>query len=85
MTYPFRQRRYFYYLSGVKEPSCCLTYDIERDYLLLYIPPINPSTVIWFGRGLTLDEAKDKSVIASDLNAWQYNDREVDMTLMQCI
>lgn len=65
MTCPFRQRRYFYYLSGVNDPGCYLTYDIERDYLTLYIPPINPQTIIWFGRGSTVDEAKDKSVISS--------------------
>ena len=85
MTYPFRQRRYFYYLSGINEPGCYLTYDVERDYLLLYIPPINPSTVIWFGRGLTLDKAKDKSVVTSDLKARQYNNCELDMMLTQCI
>ncbi|MCJ1467690.1 hypothetical protein MMC07_006315 [Pseudocyphellaria aurata] len=60
MTYPFRQRRYFYYLSGVNEPGCHLIYDIEHDYLTLYIPPISPQTVIWVGRGSTMDEAKDK-------------------------
>lgn len=68
MTYPFRQRRYFYYLSGVNEPGCYLTYDIERDYLTLYIPPIIPQKVVWVGRGSTLDEAKDKLVISSDLD-----------------
>ena len=65
MTYPFRQRRYFYYLSGVNEPGCYLTYDIERDHLILYIPPIIPQAVVWVGRGPTLDEAKDKLVISS--------------------
>ena len=64
-TYPFRQRRYFYYLSGVDEPDCYLTYDIERDHLSLYIPPISPQRVIWFGRGSTVHEAEDKSVALS--------------------
>ena len=71
MTYPFRQRRYFYYLSGVNEPGCYLTYDIERDYLTLYIPPIIPRTVVWVGRGSTLDEAKDKLVISMGLDTGQ--------------
>ena len=56
----FRQRRYFYYLSGVNEPSCHLTYDIAQDLLTLYIPPINPSRVIWSGRGSTVAEAYEK-------------------------
>ncbi|KAF2104331.1 putative Xaa-Pro aminopeptidase, partial [Rhizodiscina lignyota] len=60
MEVPFRQRRYFYYLSGVDEPDCHLTYDIRRDVLTLFIPPINPERVIWSGRGSTVDEAYDK-------------------------
>lgn len=27
-------------MSGVNEEDCYLTYDIERDYSTLYIPPI---------------------------------------------
>jgi len=57
---PFRQRRYFYYLSGVDEADCHLTYDIDRDSLTLYIPPINPAKVIWSGRGSTIPEAFDR-------------------------
>lgn len=62
MAYPFRQRRYFYYLSGVNEADCYLTYDIKYDHLSLYIPPIIPQQVLWFGRGSTVKEAEDKSV-----------------------
>ncbi|KAF2143420.1 uncharacterized protein K452DRAFT_297158 [Aplosporella prunicola CBS 121167] len=57
---PFRQRRYFYYLSGVDEPDCHLTYDFRLDQLTLYIPEINPRKVIWNGRGSTAEEALDK-------------------------
>ncbi|CAI6336679.1 unnamed protein product [Periconia digitata] len=56
----FRQRRYFYYLSGCNEPDCFLTYDIQHDILALFIPRINPSRVIWNGRGSTPAEALDK-------------------------
>lgn len=87
MTYPFRQRRYFYYLSGVNEPGCHLTYDIELDHLTLYIPPISPQTVIWFGRGSTVDEAKHKSVISSGFNIRipAYNNSKLDTTLTLCV
>ena len=35
----FRQRRYFYYLTGIDLPDCTVTYDIRRDQLRLWIPP----------------------------------------------
>ncbi|KAF2843700.1 hypothetical protein M501DRAFT_924957 [Patellaria atrata CBS 101060] len=57
---PFRQLRYFYYLSGVNEPDCHITYDISRDILTLWIPEITPRQVIWFGRGSTIAEAFEK-------------------------
>ncbi|KAF2442809.1 hypothetical protein P171DRAFT_49796 [Karstenula rhodostoma CBS 690.94] len=60
MPAPFRQRRYFYYLSGCNEASCQLAYDIKRDILTLFIPRINPDRVVWNGRGSTPAEAMDK-------------------------
>ncbi|KAI1348635.1 peptidase M24, structural domain-containing protein [Xylaria sp. FL0043] len=46
---PFRQRRYFYYLTGVNFPGCSVTYDIESDKLTLWIPYTPPATILWFG------------------------------------
>ncbi|KAI9655156.1 MAG: hypothetical protein M1821_005639 [Bathelium mastoideum] len=57
---PFRQRRYFYYLSGVDEPDCHLTYDIARDELILYVPEITPKKVVWSGRGSNVTEALER-------------------------
>ncbi|KAG0646884.1 Aminoacylproline aminopeptidase [Hyphodiscus hymeniophilus] len=34
----FRQRRYFYYLTGIDLPDCTVTYNIQRDQLRLWIP-----------------------------------------------
>ncbi|KAJ4310089.1 hypothetical protein N0V94_008621 [Neodidymelliopsis sp. IMI 364377] len=48
MPAPFRQRRYFYYLTGY------------HDTLSLFIPRIDPKRVIWNGRGSTLAEAIEK-------------------------
>ncbi|KAF1923191.1 uncharacterized protein M421DRAFT_425999 [Didymella exigua CBS 183.55] len=56
----FRQRRYFYYLTGCNEPSCHMTYDIQHDTLSLFIPRIDPKRVIWNGRGSTLAEAVER-------------------------
>ena len=39
MPVVFRQRRYFYYLTGVDLPNCTVTYNIHRDQLRLWIPP----------------------------------------------
>ncbi|KAK7529386.1 peptidase M24, structural domain-containing protein [Phyllosticta citricarpa] len=57
---PFRQRRYFYYLSGVDEADCHLTYDIGYDVLVLYTPQVSPKEVIWNGRGSNPKEALEK-------------------------
>ncbi|KAI0512782.1 peptidase M24, structural domain-containing protein [Xylaria bambusicola] len=46
----FRQRRYFYYLSGVNFAGCSVTYDIEADKLTLWIPYTPPATILWFGK-----------------------------------
>ncbi|KAI0437669.1 Creatinase/aminopeptidase [Xylaria telfairii] len=46
---PFRQRRYFYYITGIDFPGCSVTYDIEADKLTLWIPYTPPATILWFG------------------------------------
>ncbi|PNS16338.1 hypothetical protein CAC42_6445 [Sphaceloma murrayae] len=48
-TVHFTQRRHFYYLSGCNLPDSHLAYDIERDHLTLFIPPIDADSVIWSG------------------------------------
>ncbi|KAL5113841.1 hypothetical protein ACEQ8H_008261 [Pleosporales sp. CAS-2024a] len=57
---PFRQRRYFFYLSGCELPDSYLTYDFSSDKLTLFIPPIEPDEVIWSGLPMTPEEAKAK-------------------------
>ncbi|KAL1302741.1 hypothetical protein AAFC00_003093 [Neodothiora populina] len=57
---PFRQSRYFLYLSGVDESDCHLTYDIATENLTLWLPPIDPKVVVWVGRGSTTSEALEK-------------------------
>ncbi|KAI5367510.1 Putative peptidase M24, aminopeptidase P, creatinase/Aminopeptidase P/Spt16 [Septoria linicola] len=60
MPAPFRQDRYFYYLSGCSEADTFVTYDIGKDKLELWLPPINKERVVWYGRGSTIDEAMEK-------------------------
>ena len=59
---PFRQNRYFYYLSGVNEPGCWITYEAEKDKLTIWLPkPAAGQVVQWNGRkGATIEEAKEK-------------------------
>lgn len=59
-TIPFRQRRYFYYLSGVDEPDCYLTYDIAKDHLTLYVPDFDLRQTIWMGPTLSIGEALER-------------------------
>ncbi|CAI7636191.1 unnamed protein product [Penicillium pancosmium] len=54
---PFRQRRPFFYLTGCPEPDASMVYDIKADELTLFIPPIDPDSVIWSGLPLSLEEA----------------------------
>ncbi|PWW77896.1 putative Xaa-Pro aminopeptidase [Tuber magnatum] len=57
---PFRQRRYFYYLSGCDLVDSYLTYSIRDQKLTLFIPPIDPASVLWSGLPLSTSEALEK-------------------------
>ena len=52
-----RQRRYFFYLSGCQLPDCALTYSISTSTLTLFIPPLDPDSVIWSGLPPSLEDA----------------------------
>lgn len=73
---PFRQRRYFFYLSGCKLPDAYLTYNIPQDILTLFIPPIDPDSVIWAG----LPESKEEALQKYDVDQVLYSD-EVNAAL----
>jgi Xaa-Pro dipeptidase len=69
----FRQRRYFYYLSGCPLPGCSLVYDMASSVLTLFIPPIDPDSVIWSGLPLSAPEALasydvDEARLSTELN-----------------
>lgn len=57
---PFRQRRYFYYMSGVEEADCHIAYDVGSDTLVLYVPDFNLKRAVWMGPTLGLEEARYK-------------------------
>ncbi|RMZ73448.1 Xaa-Pro dipeptidase [Pyrenophora seminiperda CCB06] len=71
---PFRQRRYFFYLSGCELPDSYLTYEIATEKLTLFIPPVEPDEVIWSGLPMSPEEAKakydiDECLTTKDVNA----------------
>ncbi|MCJ1337397.1 hypothetical protein MMC09_002679 [Bachmanniomyces sp. S44760] len=73
---PFRQRRYFHYLSGCDLPDSYLIYNLSTQHLTLFIPPIDPDSVIWSGLPLSphdalknydVDEVRTSTDVASYL------------------
>ncbi|KAL1999150.1 hypothetical protein VTN02DRAFT_4965 [Thermoascus thermophilus] len=71
---PFRQRRFFFYLSGCLLPDSSLIYNIKADELTLFIPPIDPESVVWTGLPLSPDEALkcydvDRVLFTTDVNS----------------
>lgn len=71
---PFRQRRAFMYLTGLESADCYLVYDISRDHSTLFIPPVDPESVVWSGLPLSPEEALarydvDAVLPSTELNA----------------
>ncbi|KAK3368371.1 putative Xaa-Pro aminopeptidase [Podospora didyma] len=71
---PFRQRRFFYYLTGCPLADCYLVYDIDTSHSTLFIPPIDPESVIWSGLPVSAEEALQKFDVdevryTNDINA----------------
>lgn len=71
---PFRQRRPFFYLSGCPLPDSSLIYNIKANELILFIPPIDPESVIWSGLPLSPDEALqrydvDRVLLTTEVNS----------------
>ncbi|KAL2074753.1 hypothetical protein VTL71DRAFT_8532 [Oculimacula yallundae] len=57
----FRQRRYFFYLSGLNDPNCIITYNISHDQLCAWIPPTTSGfRVIYNGTTPSCEEIKAK-------------------------
>jgi Xaa-Pro dipeptidase len=68
-----RQRRPFVYLSGCLLPDALLTYHIASDELTLYIPPLDPESVIWSGLPLSPTQAQqlydvDRVLLTTEIN-----------------
>lgn len=53
----FRQRRFFYYLTGCNMANCQFIFDIQASRSYLFIPPIVDEEVIWCGLPTTVEDA----------------------------
>lgn len=60
-TKPFRQDRYFNYLTGAHDLSAsAVTYDVEHKLLTLWLPLIDNDDVMWSGLPISPEQAKAK-------------------------
>jgi Xaa-Pro dipeptidase len=72
----FRQRRYFYYLTGAEDADCYVTYDIRSDRLTLWVPPQRTDRqILYMGPVVTPSDAMhkyaiDKAQYAKDLDLY---------------
>ncbi|EMG50013.1 hypothetical protein G210_4976 [Candida maltosa Xu316] len=57
---PFRQNRYFYYLSGCNIPGSHVLYITSQDKLILYLPDVDKEDIMWSGLPLSKSEALEK-------------------------
>ena len=75
---PFRQSRYFYYVTGCNAADCAYSYDVASGKSTLYIPsPPDERTLIFNGPGLTAADAKalydvDEVQVVSNLSVHLY-------------
>jgi Xaa-Pro dipeptidase len=71
---PFRQRRPFMYLTGADElMDAYLIYESATDKSTLYVPPVDPESVIWAGLPLSVEEAKDRFDVDEVLPSTELN------------
>ncbi|SCU78051.1 LAFA_0A04654g1_1 [Lachancea sp. 'fantastica'] len=56
-TRPFRQNRYFYYLTGTNIAGCYVMFDLGSDTLTLFLPDVNEDDVMWSGLPMSIEAA----------------------------
>lgn len=60
LSHAYRQRRFFFYLTGCNLPDCHYTYDIGSGEATLFVPPIDPESVVWSGLPTSTSEALEQ-------------------------
>ncbi|KAI3404546.2 pepP [Candida oxycetoniae] len=59
-TKPFRQNRYFFYLSGCNIPGAHVLYKSEENQLILFLPDVDKEDIMWSGLPLSKEDAEKK-------------------------
>jgi Xaa-Pro dipeptidase len=72
---PFKQERYFYYLTGSDIPGSHVFYDLNKEELVLFLPEIDYDDVMWSGFPLDLTQAQakfdvDKVLYESEIDSY---------------
>lgn len=57
---PFRQNRYFYYLTGCNLPNTHVFFDLSTEELVLFLPEVTVDDMMWSGSPLSIEEAAKK-------------------------
>ncbi|KAJ6263565.1 hypothetical protein Dda_2129 [Drechslerella dactyloides] len=71
----FRQKRYFYYLTGLDYPDAHVTYDLELDKLTLWILRPDPKEKLWRANDRSGPSPTPKSlVITHDIDIANYSE-----------
>ncbi|KAF5096483.1 hypothetical protein D0Z03_001605 [Geotrichum reessii] len=79
-TKPFRQDRYFNYLTGAHDLSAAaVTYDVKNDNLTLWLPEFDEEDVMWSGLPLNVEQAKKKYDV-DDVKHINQKDANVDFS-----
>ncbi|PHH54236.1 putative Xaa-Pro aminopeptidase [Ceratocystis fimbriata CBS 114723] len=82
----FRQRRYFFYITGANFPNCYVTYDIGQEHLILWVPYVEPRQVLWYGSTPSPEECLrkydvDEVRFAAQLPEYLQDKLRFDLTL----
>lgn len=57
---PFRQNRYFFYLSGVNIPGSHILFSLKDEKSTLFLPDVDEEDIMWSGLPLSIEDAKKK-------------------------
>lgn len=57
---PFRQNRYFYYITGCNIPGAHALYSLRDEKLTLFLPDVDKEDIMWSGPPLSPEEALGK-------------------------
>ncbi|EPS35315.1 hypothetical protein H072_11291 [Dactylellina haptotyla CBS 200.50] len=74
----FRQKRYFYYLTGYDYPDAHVTYDIKADILTIWILKPDPKEVLWSGPSPT----PQSILLAHDVDMANYTSDGLNTTII---